>query len=981
MDEKIAGAPDVIERLDSVDGEEFLLTLHTITVGQLTNKVVCTILKRMPNKKRKTGLSWRQIKECFSIIVNDPLHGMTEQNLRTSMMIVKSKVADLMKYKDDIHIQDLELYLKSMYNLPGFQGSHAVTVTSDQKQTKTNSFDKDISGLINMQLLAESEKLSNENKSLNIEVKKSKKILQAIANQDRQRAVRTNTIKRHNTMISNLKRSKLIWHKKYLHSQKKVHRLLDEKACLLKVIDQMKKKNRKLNKSKRKHTTVVSNDHELIHDLCEKENTLKQFKQEIRNLESKVCELEEELSEPHQLLNTRTEGRGRYFHPKIREASYYAQNLGISEDKASELIKSIYETISGTELVGDLPSRKTQSKFGREMKTLSQQQVRAAVTDATNCTLKYDGTTKIGKHITEVEVSTKDQTFLIGMREQNSGSAAEYVDIIKTCISDITHKSIDCDEPCDISLNISNTMSDRVVTNACVDRLLESDVLGNKVNSFRCAIHPLDTIGKESEKCIRQVEKEMTPIPLNVMLFKCRGESDTQALIKNTGKLFYNDATGCCKDLTAYIKEKLVLPEVESKDYIQSKLYHRFVGNRFHIYFLDAGLVDYYSECLLEFFEKVHVPTNGMQNSLYTILKSKCRAVSFRALGLVGKFVTGPWMRFVPTCRKILDVNLPLQKAVETLSNWSADASPVMNGTADAVFSYVPLLKDSVYDHLLTSRGENDDNSCKSLLQELFVNIRSVIVRQMSDQLPGGKFWDPSRELQIQASSCAPDNLSGERCFGAADSYMQRAHNASTEKVEARVMFHKNHTDAWLKEQSPKKRESSIQEAMSETRKRQRVETERKSLLVEKYKEKMKAARVHLSEKEERSRNQMEKLFETILECGGLWTNSDQMEREYKNVRTKVRKSNAVKAQLNLRYKYLHPGKNPISLTKSTDNEMKLHLESVFEKPIENAKLKTIIQDFSSLIRLQFYQKWESDSGVTNHQGEMIDVVYSKGEK
>ncbi|KAG1675727.1 hypothetical protein GQR58_014553 [Nymphon striatum] len=373
---------------------------------------------------------------------------------------------------------------------------------------------------------------------------------------------------------------------------------------------------------------------------------------------------------------------------------------------------------------------KRKSNFGREMKTLSQLHVRTSVSDAASCTIKYDGTTKAKKHITEVEIATKDQTFLIGMREQNGGCASEYVDTIKTCIGDVTAKSIDTivDEGNDTksSLNISNTMSDRVVTNACVDRLLESDVLGIKVNSFKCAVHPLDTIGKESEKCVLQAEKEMEALPNNVLLFKRSGESDTQALIKNTGKLFYNDATGCCKDLTAFIKEKLELPESEGN--IRSKLFHRFVGNRFHIYFLDAGLVDYYTQCLLEFFEKVHVPTNGMQSSLYNILKSKCRSVSLRALGLVGKFVTGPWMRFIPTCQQILDVNIPLQKAVETLTSWSSDASPVMNGTADAVFCSVPLLKDSVYHYLLSSRGEKEDNRCKELLQELFDKIKAVIL-------------------------------------------------------------------------------------------------------------------------------------------------------------------------------------------------------------------------------------------------------------
>lgn len=975
----------VIENmLESAAGnEEFLLKLRTISAGHLTNQVVCIIMKRANTKKRKNGPSWRQIKECIGNVMNDPLDGLTEQNLRTSMTSVKTRVADLKKYKDDVHIQDLNLYLNSHYKLPGFQGPREVTVTGTScKPTKTNSFDDEIRALVNTQLLTKSEELVTENKSLKVQVKKSNRILRAIANQDRKRALHSRTIQKHNTTISNLKRSRETWKKCYLQSQERVTHVLSEKAVLLKDIEKLKKQNLKLNKAKRRKnkTTNILKDDQLLEVLRKKERTIIDLKCEISNLQNNILKLEEELAENSQPMTTKTDGRGRAFNSKIREASYYAQNLGIAEDKASELVKSIYESISGQELVGDLPSRKTQSNFGREMKTLSQQQVRDAVANSSDCTIKYDGTTKVGKHITEVEVATKKQTFIIGMKEQSGGCASEYAETIQMCMDDITKKSIDSDEP-DISMNISNTMTDRVVTNACVDRLLETDVLGNKVNSFRCAIHPLDTIAKDSEKRIIEAEKDMVPLPPNVILFKRRGESDTQALIKNTGKLFYNDATGCCNDLTAYIKENLALPEGESRDLIQSKLYHRFVGNRFHIYFLDAGLVDYYTGCFLEFFEKVHVPTNAMQKTLYDILKSKCRATTFRALGFVGKFITGPWMRFVPTCEQILDVNLPIQKAVETLSDWSSDASPVMNGTVGAVFDSVSLLKDSVYHHLLKSRGETEDNKCRQLLQDLFITIKAVIVRQMSDQLPGGKFWDPSPELRIQASSCAPDNLSGERCFGTADAYIQRSHNASTNKVEARVMFHKNHTDVWLKEQSPEGRKLKITEVMSETRKRRKVEMERKAVLVEKHKDKMKAARRQLSEKEERTRNQMETLFETILECGGLWTNTDQMEREYKNVRTKVKKTGAVKAQLNFRYKYLNPGKIPISLTKCTDDELKSHLESLFDIPAENIELKNIIQNFNSIVGLRFYQKWESDSGVTNHQGMMIEIIDSEKEK
>ena len=92
---------NVIETLASAkNDEEFLWNLRRVEASQLTNEVIFNILKRMPNKKRKRGLSWKQIKESLSVIVEDPLLQITEQNLRTSMMSVKQQVNDLQKYTD-----------------------------------------------------------------------------------------------------------------------------------------------------------------------------------------------------------------------------------------------------------------------------------------------------------------------------------------------------------------------------------------------------------------------------------------------------------------------------------------------------------------------------------------------------------------------------------------------------------------------------------------------------------------------------------------------------------------------------------------------------------------------------------------------------------------------------------------------------------------------------------------------------------------
>ncbi|KAG1675726.1 hypothetical protein GQR58_014552 [Nymphon striatum] len=320
--------PEVESLQSAANDEEFLSKLRKFTPANLTNHVVWIITKRMPNKRKKTGPSWKHIKEALAVIMHDPLSDITEQYLRASMMSVKTHVANYNKYKDDIHIRDLELYLKSNYTLPGVQGQRTVSVNSGQTPTrqiksnkKINSFDKDIASLVNKELLEKSENLENVNHTLNREVKQSKKIIAAIQKSDKQRTIHANTVKKHNTTISNLKRSKAIWKKNYLASQQKVKTLLAKNDYLLKDNNKFKKKNLVLKKLKTKNITLVSKDHEQIQDLCEKEKTMNQLKCELQTLDNKVCELEEELTTVNQPLSTRSGSRGRCFNSKIREAS------------------------------------------------------------------------------------------------------------------------------------------------------------------------------------------------------------------------------------------------------------------------------------------------------------------------------------------------------------------------------------------------------------------------------------------------------------------------------------------------------------------------------------------------------------------------------------------------------------------------------------------------------------------------------------
>ena len=70
-----------------------------------------------------------------------------------------------------------------------------------------------------------------------------------------------------------------------------------------------------------------------------------------------------------------------------------------------------------------------------------------------------------------------------------------------------------------------------------------------------------------------------------------RGESETQATIRCTSKLFHDPQYNCAKTLRLHLKNTgSVTAETENR----SVVFHHFVGNHFHIYFLNrAGCAAY----------------------------------------------------------------------------------------------------------------------------------------------------------------------------------------------------------------------------------------------------------------------------------------------------------------------------------------------------------------------------------------------------
>ena len=73
-----------------------------------------------------------------------------------------------------------------------------------------------------------------------------------------------------------------------------------------------------------------------------------------------------------------------------------------------------------------------------EMKSVCKSQIREALEGENSLTLKYDGTMKgrLG-HLAEVELATKENTFVTGLGQQVGGTANEYVETIEEACNNV----------------------------------------------------------------------------------------------------------------------------------------------------------------------------------------------------------------------------------------------------------------------------------------------------------------------------------------------------------------------------------------------------------------------------------------------------------------------------------------------------------------------------------------------------------------
>ena len=202
---------------------------------------------------------------------------------------------------------------------------------------------------------------------------------------------------------------------------------------------------------------------------------------------------------------------------------------------------------------GPLPCYTTNNNMCKEMKVIAQQQVAETLVGETNMTLKYDGTTKPVDDLVATDIATAKETLLEGLSQQE-GELQMSSDSITHALDALTNSLFKTSSNADVNSKIVNTMTDRCKTNEAVDRKLEGKFGGRNLNSFRCSMHLLDSMARDCDKTIKLVEVSSNIKDIKIAdkyPYAKRGESETQATIHCTSKLFHDPQYNCARTQTA----------------------------------------------------------------------------------------------------------------------------------------------------------------------------------------------------------------------------------------------------------------------------------------------------------------------------------------------------------------------------------------------------------------------------------------------
>ncbi len=340
--------------------------------------------------------------------------------------------------------------------------------------------------------------------------------------------------------------------------------------------------------------------------------------------------------------------------------------------------------------------------------------------------------------------------------------------------------------------------------------------------------------------------------------------------------------------------------DVYMKDVGEQSKFIQMVGNRFNVVYLNAPATYYHKDHMQNFIQSYASTVIRLFQAVSKDVGNRVHLAGLRALGIVGKLITGPYFRVLhhESIKNVLDLNPHLhQLQVAFLEQLSKDSSSLLEGKLVFNEEIAPVEKDAVFDMLIICDDEDFNAVTQQALELICSALLLVLERQCEDQLPGGEYSSPSQSLCRQASNAPTTNIISERDFAVFDVLSRQKPAASTAALEALIMWTHNKTSDWLENLTDEERSKYHRDARKNVMQiKDKLQDRRVKILQER--------RQKMIDKQEKEIKNMEKKVQENAEptlkieaIGVLWVSTEAMELALTKIADKE-KINSVYCQM-----------------------------------------------------------------------------------
>ena len=325
-----------------------------------------------------------------------------------------------------------------------------------------------------------------------------------------------------------------------------------------------------------------------------------------------------------------TKSDGRIYSPETRMMVFDAIVNQVPTNNIPKLIQK-YSLRSGLTLK-DVPHRTTVEAMARELDAIAELQTAEAVIANKDCTLGFDANTQEGVHVNSLHFTTALDCYAAAVDEFAGGTAEDYQQHICDSVDSMAsvyahfHEKDSNKTRENIIYNISNTMTDRCAANHAAIQLVNAK-WDETLNELNCHLRPLDSIATKTRAALKQCEQDVV---------KKLWGSDCLAgnIVLQMNKMRYKDSKWDPRGFKTFLVDH----------HLPRGLIPNYRGNRLHVLFHICGILIEHHPLFQKFLEQ-GTTCGGLRASILVDFISTSAHVEMQVLGLLGKVLTGPWMR------------------------------------------------------------------------------------------------------------------------------------------------------------------------------------------------------------------------------------------------------------------------------------------------------------------------------------------------